>query len=858
LNSGGFGILSLRKALISRAASQHPAGGRAGGVVILGAAFSCALVLALSSEAAAMGKSPPPSTTPGQPPAQPAPAAPAAPAAPIVGKPASAPSKPIEGAIPAPEIPSEVDQLFAQLRSLEERVGVTPAIVAVEAGLPDMAQRIADAEIETKGVLTTASSLTALTNLTDLWAGIQADLKAWADRLRVRATDVGSVIDELQELADTWSRTREEARRTQAPIELIKRIDTALAAIATLRKNAVARRVDLLTLQVKVGELLAKAQQAHDQVTDAKTADLNTLLVPDRPPIWRTWSDNPPLSEMGALMRDSASPQFAVFARFARDRVKPAILHLVILSVLISFALAARRQVRAWMVAGTTDPALRVHELPISTALIVTLMVSDWFYVRQPMIAVSLIGLALLLPVLRIIRQVTHPAPAASLWAIAVFLILNRFRDLALLNAPALEQEIVFIVALGATGAIVWLWRTGRLSVGTYKVPVQLSWVLVLILATASVCAFFGYMRLARLLGGGVLRSVFLAVALYAGLIVSMGVLGYMLRVPPLSHLHLVTRYRILIERRVSVTLWWIGAVVWLSGTLEWFSLLDDGKLLLRTVLGYKLTRGFVSISLGDVVGLIVTIWVAFLLSRFIRCALEEDVYPRLPMGRGLPYAISSLVHYVILLLGFLAALGAMGMDLNRITLLTGAFGVGVGFGLQTIVNNFVSGIILLVERPIQVGDAIQMGDLDGEVRQIGIRSTRVHTWRGAEVLVPNATLLSGNLTNWTLADRTRRIEIPVGVAYGTDPKHVMDVLTDTAASVSGVLANPAPLTLFQGFGDSTLNFEIRAWTDRFDEHTVIRSQMAVAVNDRLKAEGIEIPLPQRDVNLRYPPREEM
>jgi potassium-dependent mechanosensitive channel len=222
-----------------------------------------------------------------------------------------------------------------------------------------------------------------------------------------------------------------------------------------------------------------------------------------------------------------------------------------------------------------------------------------------------------------------------------------------------------------------------------------------------------------------------------------------------------------------------------------------------------------------------------------------------------MPYAISSLLHYVILLLGFLLAVGAMGLDLNRVTLLTGAFGVGVGFGLQTIVSNFVSGIILLLERPIQVGDAIQMADLDGEVRRIGIRSTTVHTWRGAEVIVPNATLISGNLTNWTLSDRTRRLELPVGVAYGTDPQRVIALLAEAAASVPGVLANPAPIALFQGFGDSSLNFELRAWTDHFEEWAAIRSQIAVAVNNRLKAAGIEIPFPQRDVNLHYPPREE-
>jgi len=720
-----------------------------------------------------------------------------------------------------------------------------------------MAQRILDAQIETKGQLSTASSLSVLTNLSDLWAGLQGDLKVWADQLRVRATDVGTVIDQLEELAGTWTRTREEARRTQAPPALIKRVDEALAAIAAVRKTAAARRAVLLTLQVKVGEQLAIAQEASARVAQETSADLSTLFRPDRPPIWRAWREAPPLSDLPGLMRDSASPQLDVLVRFVADRSRLAGLHVVVFLVLLTFAVAARRQARVWAAAGTVDPMLRVLDYPVAVALIVGLILSDWVYVRPPMIAVNVTGIALLVPIIRILRRVTEPTATAVVWVAAAFFLVNRLRDLVLLSAPAAEQAVVLLLGAGGAAAILWLRKRRGLVLESYTVPEPLVWLGAVTLAVSTLFGAFGYMRLARLLSVGILRSAYTALGLYAGLVVALGVLAYLLRVWPLGQLHMITRYRLLFERRGAALLWWVAALLWLSATLQWFSLLDEAKSLLLSVLSYQLTRGFVSISLGDVLALIATIWAAFLISRFVRFALEEDVYPRLPMGRGLPYAISNLLHYVILLVGFTVAIGALGVDLNRMTLLTGAFGVGVGFGLQTIVNNFVSGIILLVERPIQVGDAIQMADLDGEVRRIGIRSTTVHTWRGAEVIVPNATLISGNLTNWTLSDRTRRLELPIGVAYGTDPDRVIVLLTETAASVPGVLANPAPAAFFQGFGDSALNFELRAWTDHFEEWGSIRSHIAVAVNNRLKAEGIEIPFPQRDVNLHYPPREE-
>jgi potassium-dependent mechanosensitive channel len=818
-----------------------------------------AVVLALVStvwlapEASALGKSPPSTTAPSAPGA-PAPSATSPPAKTTATPPTS---QPIEGAIAAPDIPLEADRLLTELRSLEDRLAPTPAVRAVEKELPAMADRIADARTETKGQLSMASSLTVLTNLSDLWVGIQSDLKTWADQLRVKATDVGAILDRLADLADTWSRTREEARRTQAPPTLIKRVDEAIAQIAALRKTVAERRVALLTLQVKVGEQLAAAQESAAAVAQATSEDFSTLFRANRLPIWYSWRDAPPLTELPDLVRDSAAPQFAVFARFAADRSKAMVLHALIFVALVFFALRGRHQARAWAASGSADPTLRVFEFPVSTALIVALMLSDWVYMRQPMIAMNLIGIVLLLPVLRILNRMALSGQSRLIWVAGIFFVLNRLRDLALLSAPVAEQELVLLLSLGGAAALLWLWRRGALVVGKFRVPDPLLWLAVGALLMSFVAGAFGYMRLARLLNGGTMRGLYIALGLYAGLLVTLGVFAYLLRVWPLSGLHMVTRYRALFERRAEVVLRWAMSAVWLLVILRWFGVLDEAQSLATTVLGFRLTRGFVSISLGDVIGLILTVWISFALSRFLRFALQEDVYPRLPMGRGLPYAISSLLHYVILLLGFLVAVGAMGLDLNRLTLLTGAFGVGVGFGLQTIVSNFVAGIILLLERPIQVGDAIQMGDLDGEVRRIGIRSTTVHTWRGAEVLVPNATLISGNLTNWTLSDRTRRLELPIGVAYGSDPERVIALLVETATTVPGVLAKPSPLALFQSFGDSALNFELRAWTDHFEEWGAIRSRMAVAVNTRLKAEGIEIPFPQRDVNLHYPPREE-
>jgi small-conductance mechanosensitive channel len=246
-----------------------------------------------------------------------------------------------------------------------------------------------------------------------------------------------------------------------------------------------------------------------------------------------------------------------------------------------------------------------------------------------------------------------------------------------------------------------------------------------------------------------------------------------------------------------------------------------------------------------------VTVWAAFAISRLIRFILEEDVYPRLTLPRGVPNAFSTGIHYVLLLFGFVLAVAATGADLSKFTLLAGAFGVGIGFGLQNVVNNFISGLILITERPIMPGDTIEVGNMVGDVKRIGMRSSTIRTWEGAEVIVPNGNLISSEVINWTLSDRQRRVEIPVGVAYGSNTAKVTEILQNVASQHEDVLENPAPYVLFIGFGDSSLDFLLRFWTGRFEGYFRIRSQIVYGIEAALNEAGIVIPFPQRDLHVK-------
>jgi small-conductance mechanosensitive channel len=214
------------------------------------------------------------------------------------------------------------------------------------------------------------------------------------------------------------------------------------------------------------------------------------------------------------------------------------------------------------------------------------------------------------------------------------------------------------------------------------------------------------------------------------------------------------------------------------------------------------------------------------------------------------PHAIARLNRYGVIIIGAAVATTAAGFDIGKATILMGALGVGVGFGLQNVVNNFVSGLILLFERPIRVGDIVEVGSASGEVQEIGMRATRVKNWQGAELIVPNASLISAEVVNWTLKRDLRRLELPVGVAYGSDPVVVERLLVAAAAAHSQVFEHPEPYCLFMAFGDSSLDFELRAWVPA-TKGVRVASELRFEIVRALDEAGITIPFPQREVRLR-------
>ncbi|MFH1700722.1 MAG: mechanosensitive ion channel domain-containing protein [Candidatus Zixiibacteriota bacterium] len=275
---------------------------------------------------------------------------------------------------------------------------------------------------------------------------------------------------------------------------------------------------------------------------------------------------------------------------------------------------------------------------------------------------------------------------------------------------------------------------------------------------------------------------------------------------------------------------------------------------LINEILDFKLFEiNQIPVTTSSIVFFVIVIMSFYIISRLLNRLILKRILSKFNIDKSIQFTLRRMIHYLIMITGTVLAFQFVGIDLAGLAVIFGLLSVGIGFGLQNVTSNFISGLILLFERPIKVGDRVTVGDIEGDVISIDIRATTVNTLNNIAIIVPNSEFVSSKVTNWSYGDPKIRLNIEVGVSYGSDLDAVIKALYEVAVEHQDVLKVPKPSVLLAGFGDSSWNMLLRIWLRNSERYYLIRSEINCAIVRKFRKCGIEIPFPQRDLHVRSP-----
>jgi small-conductance mechanosensitive channel len=653
--------------------------------------------------------------------------------------------------VPLSSVVSEAESALSDLRDILGGVAAQRVVGQVSVDLPPLTHDL-DARLRMMGTALRANpTLQTVRTLEGEWRTLGHELPSWSKALSAAAAELDDDVTRLTDMQSRWSETLAASRSQGTPAEVISRVEDVIDGVGQTLQDVEARRARVLKLQSRVAAQTQRVHEAMKTLRRARESALGRLLVADSPPLWRLFQSSAvaPDANLGpAGSAESAAPDGAftnqldaldAYAGRHRSRFIVQIAMFVLLAIVL---MRGRGPVERW---GEKEPSVKaaapIFRTPIAAALLATAIAGVPLHPSPPTLLSIIFGAVGLIPAVVLLHGLLERELSWVITALAGSYLVDLVRGM--LVAMPILYRLVYLGEMAALlGFALWLLvrppaplagRASRLAVK---------------LAVAAFCAsfladLFGFMSLARLIGDTYLSAAYLALVLYASIRIADGLVMFTMHVRPLRLIVAVHNHRDALRVRVHRLMTALAMLIWTLVVLDLVSLRAPLFHVIVAVWRAGVTVGTVHLSVGSLLECFLAIWLAIQISHAAQLLLREDVYPRVDLPRGIPYAISTMLRYGVFVIGFLAALSVLGIDMTRFTILAGAFGVGLGFGLQNIVSNFVSGVILLFERPVNVGDVVSLKAHEGDLERIGMRASVLRTADGSRVIVPNSVLIA-------------------------------------------------------------------------------------------------------------------
>lgn len=690
------------------------------------------------------------------------------------------------------------------------------------------------------------------------WEGYRSELKGYQGVISSRIKALNDVNDEVVTEIKRWQNTKENLTENTEATELFANIDTMILKLQEIVNTSLTRLDSIFSIQKELTEVVLITDDVIAEIGRASLDLQKDYFVIDGPAIWN-------VGDMESFVQDTiltdsseVKTRFIDFVTGDANKLKDffeknnriGIFQILFILIIYTLLLVVRRKWKHGEQELTNkmehEARIVIHN-PIASAITVGVLVSSFFYTaiipvfRDFMILVVFITATYLLPKLshkKIRLPIALLLLSFILTLIGVYVTEYSFISRLLLLIYTITLSVS--LALGRKVMNENVDNFQRISIfRRYIVPAFIMFLIISVIAN-----FVGMVRLSAFLGSAVLLSVGLGAVIYLSIKIFTSLIILIFKFRSNLHFSRISQLIEIIQKRVRPFLIFVGVIVWIYFTLLGFGLFDYLQIWIQDLLAIHWKIGEMDISVGGILSFMIIFLITMFIARIVANVFQDEwLISTLP--RGIAPAISLIIRILLITTGFYMGLSAAGFDLSKLGLLLGALGVGIGFGLQSIVLNFISGLILAFERPINLGDAIEVDNEFGIVTSIGVRASNIKTYKGSEVIIPNGDLVSRKVVNWTLSNRDRRSRILMKTSPEADPEQVITLFNNIAAQHPSVYKDPKPSTLFYGFNqEGNLDFALIYWTS-FSDTLNADSEIALEIFNALKKEGIQAPIPR-------------
>ncbi|MFT6322628.1 MAG: small-conductance mechanosensitive channel [Halieaceae bacterium] len=693
-----------------------------------------------------------------------------------------------------------------------------------------------------------------------MWIDFKSKLKAIQETLNKRNQEVNNINEELILERKRWMNTKRILEQNTESEDVFSSLDTMIVTLNSLIDYSHTRLDSLFRIEKKITELILIVDEASSEIVRFERQKQKDYFVLDSAPIWEVFkSDSSPMDTAAIPMSviqpnpiiQGVKEDYKNLKIFIDSSIQPLVLQLLVLLIIFIILLLIRSK---WSLTELPIDSLNLNQIqviltnPFSATLLIGVLMSFFFYSAVVPSFIELQVLLVLSAAAFLMPKFTHKDISLFMFLILLGYVIQVIEPYFIPRSNAvrlilmLKSSVLLFALLHVKKVRIQYTHRFQRSVSLLKKIGPLYGFIILLTVVFNL---IGMVNLAEILLSGVLISVALGTVVFLAVQIMTNMLLLVFQIRKVSQMHALSVMVEATTKRFQPIIAFFGLLLWVMFTLRGFDIYDNIMEWGAGLLDISWEVGQTEISLGSILSFSTLLIVSLLLAKMVASIFQDDWMIQV-LPRGAAPAISLILRISVISIGVYMAFSAAGFDLSKLGIVFGALSVGIGFGLQNVVLNFIAGLVLAFERPINIGDAIEVDNEMGEVMNIGVRSSHIRTYSGAEAIIPNGDLISKKVVNWTLSDRDRRSKIDMRTSAAADPNQIIELFNTVANAHPNTFSDPAPKTYFYGYGeDGNLKFSVLYWST-FSDTLKANSEISLRIFNELKKAGIEAPMPNQ------------